>query len=654
MPHVVDLTSSSPLKCLSARPLRRDHSPPAYDIFHLGSDDFPSTGDLSFTLPNSSKRRKLNASAKSNVSRSGRSSRATSLQPASEEDGLPVLGFHVTKQSKVSKSTEVEVAESITFSSSAPQPKTTKKATTTTVFDLSDDLPDLDDIFSGTIPSASQPCATTTSREALAERTANLVAGMTRDMVNGASSKAPAKRASQFRMAGASSAGAAVINDIYSSSPPPENRVTKAGKSKLSEAEKAARAAERAEARAQFKAQKDAEKDSEKERKRLEKEEKARDKQKADDIAEVNKKKLDKKISTPEMILDMSRGFQGLSAGNQIEEYMKELTVELRYFDEEIDLSTNGDSTFVYPGNIVKWRRKVTAQYNDDEGQWEPIARPRVEREKHILIHLSALEFATIAAQPASPNTSVPIGEAAMKANLDNHIKYLHSLIPDSKPIYLIEGFDSWLRKNATAKNRAYTAAVRAQEESSSQAPSSSQATRPKKRKKAVLPEMDLSHIDADLAERLQLHLQLHPLRPLIHLTTSATSTALWIKTFTEHISTIPYRRLKLSDNLSSASFCMDSGQVKTGENALDTYVKMLQEVQRVTPSMAYGIAGKYANVRTLIEKFERDGPLMLEDVKKSANKDGALSDRRLGPQVSRRLYKVFMGLDPGSMDGIA
>lgn len=98
----------------------------------------------------------------------------------------------------------------------------------------------------------------------------------------------------------------------------------------------------------------------------------------------------------------------------------------------------------------------------------------------------------------------------------------------------------------------------------------------------------------------------------------------------------------------------MDSGQVKTGENALDTYIRMLQEVQRVTPSMAYGIAGKYETVKSLVESFRRNGPLMLEDVKKSANKDGALSDRRLGPQVSKRLYKVFTGMDPGSMDGIA
>lgn len=542
---------------------------------------------------------------------------------------------------------EHETSDSITFSSSAPQP--TRKKTTFTVLDLSDDLPD--DIFDKLLPSASQPDIPTSSRATLAERTANILSAIPK-ISKDTASKAPPRRAGQFRMVGASAAGASIVDEIFSSSPP-RPLSAKNIKSKISEEEKPSHATEHAAARTSSKTAKDANKEAEKERKRLEKAEKTKEKQKADDIAEVNKKKIDKKASASEMILDISRGFEGQSAGSQVEEYMKALEVQLRYFDEEIDLSASNESVFVYPGNILKWRRKVGAQYNEDEGQWEPIARPRIEQEKHVLIHLTAVEFATIAAQPANSDVPLPVSEAAMKANLDKHILHLRALVKDGKPVYLIEGLDAWLRKNATAKNRVYTAAVRAQDESSSQT-ALCQAGRPKKRKKASLPALDLSHIDVEVVERLQLHLQLHSLQPLIHLSTSATDTATWIKSFTEHISTIPYRRLKLQDNLSSASFCMDSGQVKTGENAQDTYIRMLQEVQRVTPSMAYGIAAKYANVKTLVSKFKRDGPLMLEDVKKFANKDGALSDRRLGPQVSKRLYKVFTGIDPGSTDGIA
>ena len=62
-------------------------------------------------------------------------------------------------------------------------------------------------------------------------------------------------------------------------------------------------------------------------------------------------------------------------------------------------------------------------------------------------------------------------------------------------------------------------------------------------------------------------------------------------------------------------SFCMESGQVKTGEDKNDTYVKMLQEVVRVTAPIAYGIAAENPNVVSLVRELRRHGPLALEDI---------------------------------------
>ena len=62
-------------------------------------------------------------------------------------------------------------------------------------------------------------------------------------------------------------------------------------------------------------------------------------------------------------------------------------------------------------------------------------------------------------------------------------------------------------------------------------------------------------------------------------------------------------------------TFCMESGQVKTGENKDDTYVRMLQEVVRVTPAIAYGIAADFPSVVRLIEGFKQEGPGLLQDI---------------------------------------
>jgi crossover junction endonuclease EME1 len=63
-------------------------------------------------------------------------------------------------------------------------------------------------------------------------------------------------------------------------------------------------------------------------------------------------------------------------------------------------------------------------------------------------------------------------------------------------------------------------------------------------------------------------------------------------------------------------SFCMDVGQVKTGENKEDTYVKMLQEIVRVTAPVAFAIAEKYPTVPALIRGFRELGQTALQDLK--------------------------------------
>ena len=64
------------------------------------------------------------------------------------------------------------------------------------------------------------------------------------------------------------------------------------------------------------------------------------------------------------------------------------------------------------------------------------------------------------------------------------------------------------------------------------------------------------------------------------------------------------------------ASFCMDVGQVKTGENREDTFIKMLQEIVRVTAPVACAITEKYPTVPALIRGFRELGPTALQELK--------------------------------------
>lgn len=375
------------------------------------------------------------------------------------------------------------------------------------------------------------------------------------------------------------------------------------------------------------KADKEAAKEAEAERKRLLRDEKARDKIIAQDLAKVNTLKTDKKKSTPEMIVlfpqEMDKKLRETAEG-----FLAKLSVEYRNW-------TGAGAT---PGevagsgmvkNVVRWKRKVDAVHNEREDIWEPVPR-RIENEKHVLVHLLAKEF-------------VELATADGDEDLNEHALKLKSRFYDHKVIYLIEGLSSWQKKNANLRNRQFAAAVRAQ--AVEEALSSSQTTTASRsRKKKPPPE----YISDDLIEDALISLQIKH-RVLIHHTASLVESAEWISIFTQHISTIPYRLQKM--NLDT-SFCMESGQVRAGEDARDTFVKMLCEMRGVTAPVGWGVEAEIGGgVKQLVERFKMEGKEALATAKKGANRDGAFTDRNVGRAISKRIHNVFMGTDPASTD---
>lgn len=369
-------------------------------------------------------------------------------------------------------------------------------------------------------------------------------------------------------------------------------------------------------------AQKAKEKEQAQELKRIERAQKAKDKEVAAAFAEVNKSKKDKKESTKEMIVDLpSSLLQNQAQDAQIRKMVKNIGLEPTTYESPIP-------------NIIKWRRKVESRYNAEKGY--RVAMPmEIKDEKHVMVLLSAGEL-----------VGLVMAETGCEDTLDAHVQKLKGAFPNRIPIYMIEGLRVWMGKNKNARNKAFREGVIAQEAQSTTIDATTQAphSKPRGSKTKASPP---SYIDETALEDALLKLQvLHGC--LIHHTMTCLDTAQWITNFTQHISTIPYKHERFA---LSTTFCMESGQVKTGEDKHDTFVKMLQEVVRVTPPIAYGIAGEYPSVLALVKGFEEKGPLCLKDIRKCANRDGALTDGCVGQAVSRRLHSIFTSLDPGSVD---
>ena len=59
-------------------------------------------------------------------------------------------------------------------------------------------------------------------------------------------------------------------------------------------------------------------------------------------------------------------------------------------------------------------------------------------------------------------------------------------------------------------------------------------------------------------------------------------------------------------------SFCMESGQIKSGTGPEDTFHKMLQHINRVTPAVADAITARYKSVSALTRAFQQGGESIL------------------------------------------
>ena len=245
------------------------------------------------------------------------------------------------------------------------------------------------------------------------------------------------------------------------------------------------------------------EKDDEKEQKRNEREKRAEEKRKAADLAEANKTKIDKKDSTPEMIVDLPVSIDGSKVDTQAREMLKNVGVEITTYQSWVP-------------NIVKWRRKIKRKWNANAERWEPIERMVIEDEKHILCYMPAKDFANIAMAQTGTD------------DIETHVTKLKTAYEDCIPIYLIEGLHNLINKSKNTENRAYQARVLAQD---------AVQVAPAKPRKQAQPVC----VNEEAIEDALLSLQvMHGC--LVHQTPEGKISAEWIMHFTQHISTVPYK----------------------------------------------------------------------------------------------------------------
>ncbi|KAG5437566.1 hypothetical protein PCANB_000994 [Pneumocystis canis] len=303
-------------------------------------------------------------------------------------------------------------------------------------------------------------------------------------------------------------------------------------------------------------------------------------------LRHINKLKISKKECLKEIIVNIDKNILSSPMGPILSNLLKNSDCEFNEWVGPIP-------------NLIFWKRKVVSEYDEKLGYFVPIPET-IQSEKHILVYMKASELLKIESDSC----------------VDELVNQLTKEFPGSKIIYMIESIDALLRKIKNDRNRRYVNAIRATIETNNS-------------KSVFMPSEEIEEKIENIMLRLQL---IHNV--LIVNTSNMENSAEWIFILTGDISTIPYKKIRLQ---LSSSFCMESGQIKTGIDIKDTYIKLLQTIHKVTPQIANIIVQKYPKISNLTSAFIKDGPDILSDL------IGNLMKRKIGPVLSRRIYHAFM-----------
>ncbi|KAK7206379.1 hypothetical protein BZA70DRAFT_294659 [Myxozyma melibiosi] len=358
-----------------------------------------------------------------------------------------------------------------------------------------------------------------------------------------------------------------------------------------------------------------------KEQKRLEKERAAREKAVAKELATVNVLKKDKRAACAELIIDIDSEFALTEAGGQIAQSHRELGV---------GVFTDWRSS---AGNMIKWRRKVRAEYNFALGHFVPIPE-EIRKEQFLLIILPDVEFVGM----------------VLDETIDEHVQSVRTRFPDSKLIYMIEGLYSLQNKIAAKSRREFNATVQnalREAEGETVTAAAAGAARSRKQKKSDL-EVRIENeykpgIHDERIEEALIALQVRHYALVLHSATPAVS-AENTTALTQSIGMIPYWRAQTNIH---ETVCMAGGQVTIGRNVDDIFMRTMTQCKNVTEPLARMIVDKHGSLDKMMADVEVNGARAFLHIDRGSM---TATKRRVGDKLASDLQFIFTCSDPDAL----
>lgn len=355
-------------------------------------------------------------------------------------------------------------------------------------------------------------------------------------------------------------------------------------------------------------------------------------------FAEANRLRTSKSDTMREMIIDLDRTL--FASGQPLAGRQDSITAR---FEEEGATVHLCDGVVAPP--LVRFRRKVRAEWSKERRHWVPLDREEVKREAVAVVVMDGGEVVRLVSEG---------GEGGLEGwykDLKRRLGAVNGEEEGQQKVFLIcQGLVKYYSRLRASENRAYTARIRQQLANEGQPDDTASAgTETASKSKRKAPEApSLADLPAQpLVETALLHLKLIHRCFVIH-ASSLVDSIEWLHQLSSDLSLRPYKSLRDTH----LSFAVDTGRNTTSSSSPAIWSMMLQQIPRVTPAIASSIQTIYPSLHSLVEAYEKcrdekEERALLSGVQVESNKDG--TERRgnrmnLGLQLSKRIHTVLRG----------
>lgn len=343
---------------------------------------------------------------------------------------------------------------------------------------------------------------------------------------------------------------------------------------------------------------------------------------------EVNRLRTSKSDTMRELIVDLDRPLFG--PGQPFAGCQESVTA--RFVDE--GASVNLCDGVVAPP-LVRFRRKVKAEWDAERRHWVPLEREEVRREAMAIVYVDAKEVVRLVGEGG--------GLESWYGDLKRRLRAMDG--EDAQVFLICQGLVKFYARLKANENRAYTARIRQQ---LADAQPADEPTASTARRKPPPATTETSAVPPQATvERSLLQLKLLHRCYVIH-AASLVDGIEWLHQLTADLSLKPYKSLRDTH----LSFAVDTGRNTSSSSSASIYGMMLQQIPRVTPAIAASITTIYPSLHALLSAYgrcndEAEERGLLSGVQVQSNKDG--TERRgnrtnLGLQLSKRIHAVVRG----------